>query len=561
MPPKIQKKTKTTKAAKAAQSMTKILSTLKKKRKQVAGRKSDLKSVTPEVKLQAAPVTYGRTTQSKPPIISTKGNVTTIMKSEFVQDITSSTGFAVSTFPINPSNSALLPWLSQMATGFTQFVFRQLVFRLVTTSTTGVKGNWILSAIWDALELVFVNKQQMLDYGNAKEASAWKDCKFVCDPQAMSYFNRYFNYVNAGVPAGADPKTYNVGQIAIGTSGQAASGDIIGELHVDYEVELMVPNIQGPLDNFDSGYFIAYGNTNNYGALVPHSNNTGVRMTNFPIAKTASSFGLSFSRYGSGQEYLICTQLLMTSYVSGSYSIGSTVTVSGATIVNCESPAGYSISSDWLDISAGAALGALSYMYIVPTQADVGFINIFSSITGTISKMILWVTPITPDNLSFHNINFGRKYAFDSEGTLLYNVPHKKAAPVRKHDLKQLKFPEPPNDDVAEAVHVRQVEIDDGKFPDDLKDVKGSIPGSDIKLGFLPSDNPSEFKLNRNRDGSRRTYNVVTLDDGTKAMVSDPRGKYYAAEGPSRHPSDDDADDWRPPPSLPPKPSDKTKQL
>jgi len=319
-----------------------------------------------------------------------------------------------------------------MAAGFTQFVFKRLVFRLVTTTTTGTIGNWMLTVLWDSLDSVFTSKQELLDYGGAKEANVWKDVIFYCDKKAMHYFNKFFNYVNGGVPENADPKTYNVGQLVVATSGNSTDTAIVGELHVDYEVDMMTPNIQGTLSTFDAGYWSFASNQGSTAFLVPHSNNNGVTLQGI----SNSSFALSFLHYGNGQEYMVLWQYLMTTYTAGHIAFGG-CTVTGGHLVNTDGATSSTTSSDWNNGSAGQK-GVMSFCYLVPTSSTVTFSSITNDCTGTIGTQVLLVSPVTPNNLSFYPMSYGRNYAI-REGKVLYNLPHRRHASARViNDLKHV---------------------------------------------------------------------------------------------------------------------------
>lgn len=173
---------------------------------------------------------------------------TTLVHSEFIKDIRGSTTFAIDTFDINASNSALFPWLSQIARNFEQIVWQGLVFQFKTTCATAVSstntamGTVVMATQYDSLSEKFVNKQQMENYEFAQSAIPSQSLMHAieCDPKLTANNGLFYVDTPTNNNSNADPRLYNIGKFNIATVGMQAAATI-GELWVSYKVCLMKP--------------------------------------------------------------------------------------------------------------------------------------------------------------------------------------------------------------------------------------------------------------------------------------------------------------------------------
>lgn len=173
---------------------------------------------------------------------------TTIIHSEFIKDIRGSVLFSLDTFDINASNSALFPWLSQIARNFEQIVWQGLVFQFKTTCGTAVSstntamGTVVMATQYDSLSERFINKQQMENYEFAQSAVPSQSLMHAieCDPKLTANNGLFYVDVASNSNSNADPRLYNIGKFNIATVGMQAAATI-GELWVSYKVCLMKP--------------------------------------------------------------------------------------------------------------------------------------------------------------------------------------------------------------------------------------------------------------------------------------------------------------------------------
>jgi len=162
---------------------------------------------------------------------------------EYVQDVAgaSSGAYGVTQLNINPGLPTLFPWLSQLAGLFESYQFRSLKFQYKTqTNLTNGQGKALLSADWDVLDPAPTSKQAQLQERSMAEGAVWENFELNCDRQDLDKFGVQ-RFVRQGSVTNSDLKTYDVGMLNLGTSGLSTSS-AVGELYVEYDVELMTPN-------------------------------------------------------------------------------------------------------------------------------------------------------------------------------------------------------------------------------------------------------------------------------------------------------------------------------
>jgi len=173
---------------------------------------------------------------------------TRIVRKEYVKDILSSVDFSVWSHDINPTHADLFPWLSQIAGSYNKYKFIQLAFHYKPTS-----GNAI-SSTNNALGLVgmVVNPDPAKpEYGSKQQAETAAMCRTCkpsdpfffgveCDPN-KTFVKRFFT--NTGDVGSEDPKLYFPGKLNVFTDGMQVDNIKVGELWVEYAIELTEPQL------------------------------------------------------------------------------------------------------------------------------------------------------------------------------------------------------------------------------------------------------------------------------------------------------------------------------
>lgn len=220
----------------------------------------------------------------------------TIAYREYIRDIFSSgSDFTILGLSINPGLT-VCPFLSQLAGNYKEYRFKKLLFFYVPTvanvTATGQLGTTMMAFSYNAGDPLFTNKTAMMGYsGSINDIISNHIAMGVeCD---TAKGNHGFRYVRTGaVPVGQDIKTYDIGMLQIATSGVNSTsfpaGTQIGELHVEYEIELLKPNISASAGNsIDVDQFLGF---------------TGITVLNFfgtsPSRGTSNSIGGTITKTG-----------------------------------------------------------------------------------------------------------------------------------------------------------------------------------------------------------------------------------------------------------------------
>jgi hypothetical protein len=163
-----------------------------------------------------------------------------IRHKEYISEINNSINFSTVSFPINPGMALTFPWLAPIAPQFESYLFHSLKFSYQTECTTSSPGSLMLANDYDASDPAPASKIQMMSYRGAVRSSVWNECVNIADPKDLAKFGVQ-RYVRSGAPPpSSDIKTFDVGNLFVGTHGGLNAG-IIGELYVEYDIELFTP--------------------------------------------------------------------------------------------------------------------------------------------------------------------------------------------------------------------------------------------------------------------------------------------------------------------------------
>jgi hypothetical protein len=171
----------------------------------------------------------------------------TVSEDEFIADISGSVAFATTSFAINPGQAATFPWLSKQAAQWEKYHFNFLEFyykpEVSGYAANGSQGKIILSCDYDAADPPPANKQQAEDTDPHVDAMPYEDVMLRLNQREMFQRSDAL-YVRPGnLPGATDIKTYDVGNLAVSTIGNANT-TLIGELHVRYTVTFEVPVLE-----------------------------------------------------------------------------------------------------------------------------------------------------------------------------------------------------------------------------------------------------------------------------------------------------------------------------
>lgn len=196
--------------------------------------------------LERAPLSQQRRVKSTAPNMTTspgeRGSVR-VRHREYIQDVNGSVAFAVTSLPLNPGMSTCFPWLSEMAQLFESYRFRGLRFVYETQKSASTNGTVLMSVDFDAADSAPTTKQQIMSYEGAVRSGVWQECRYDAKPSSLHKFGPQKFVRGAALAANQDIKTYDAGNLYIATQG-CADATAIGELYVEYDVDLVTPQIQ-----------------------------------------------------------------------------------------------------------------------------------------------------------------------------------------------------------------------------------------------------------------------------------------------------------------------------
>lgn len=143
----------------------------------------------------------------------------------------------------------MFPWLYQVATAYEQYRFKKLRFLFVSTSASAVYsgssstalGAVVLATQYDVYDRPFTTKQQMESSFGATSSTPFRNFQHQLDVSGrdVPYKYYYINQYNQAV--GGDLRLYNFATTTIATQGMQAVSSDLGELWIEYEVELIKP--------------------------------------------------------------------------------------------------------------------------------------------------------------------------------------------------------------------------------------------------------------------------------------------------------------------------------
>lgn len=177
------------------------------------------------------------------PKFSTTAATNVISHREYLGDITGTSGFNLSSYPLNPGISRTFPWLSTLAQNFQEYKFHGLIFEfrpLITDFVTGgAPGVVVMATNYNSDASAYTTKQEM---ENSEYAVSVKPTREMIHGVECATNQTVLNqlYVRTGAPAsGQDLRLYDIGLFQFAT--QANPIQNLGELWVSYSVEFFKP--------------------------------------------------------------------------------------------------------------------------------------------------------------------------------------------------------------------------------------------------------------------------------------------------------------------------------
>jgi hypothetical protein len=178
-----------------------------------------------------------------------------IRKSEKIMEIIAGgEDFAVDSHVFQPGLASSFPWLAPIASKFEKYEVRSAKYRYYPSVTgynaLGSKGRLVLSYNYDALAA----DPSVIDEAENTQPRAIlmgaEPGEVHLDPALATQGGRYVR--TGAIRVGADPKNYYAGTLFICTKGFESTGKI-GDLFIEYELDLINPVSEGQADGPSSG--------------------------------------------------------------------------------------------------------------------------------------------------------------------------------------------------------------------------------------------------------------------------------------------------------------------
>lgn len=172
----------------------------------------------------------------------------TISNCEFITDLTNLGGtvFTTKTFYLNPADVGTFPWLARVASLYSKYRFRQLIFEFRSNTSdyasAGPLGSVVFAPQYNIDASAFVTKQQMEAATHAVSAKPSNSvmCGIECSPEDDSIKWHWVRKANA-----TPTNLTDHGKFTYATSGLPTSqGAALGELWVHYTIELIEPILE-----------------------------------------------------------------------------------------------------------------------------------------------------------------------------------------------------------------------------------------------------------------------------------------------------------------------------
>lgn len=210
------------------------------------------------------------------PIFRDTNDTVIIEHKEFLMDLKSSIGFQAIDLLVNPGDKITFPWLSQVASAYSQYEFMGLVFSFRTTSGNAVASNnttlgtVVMMSNPDASAGVPSSKREMESYQFCTSGPPSESLlhPVECNPSLDAMNLRWVEPLTYNRSTGVAMNLYDLGRFTIATEGQQVDDATLGELWVTYKVKLVKPR------GTPAGYPLTYSHWNNVG-LVTAINGAG----------------------------------------------------------------------------------------------------------------------------------------------------------------------------------------------------------------------------------------------------------------------------------------------
>jgi len=192
--------------------------------------------------MTSAAAAYATGQHSQAPMIIASRDQSRIVHRELIASVVGSANFAVPfTFALQPGLAATFPWLATQAQSWESYRFNKLRFCAYTRTGSNVPGSLMLVPDYDATDVAPSTEQIASSYEDVEEDVPWKDICCQLRPASLHSLGPRKFIRTGALPANADVKTYDAGNMFICTTDGTAVN--WSKLWVEYDVTLFTPQL------------------------------------------------------------------------------------------------------------------------------------------------------------------------------------------------------------------------------------------------------------------------------------------------------------------------------
>lgn len=214
----------------------------------MARKKGKTSAPTPKARNQApegmrnvtAPVARTQVVTMTEPKWRQTARGTSVKHRELLASVIADTGFVLANgmipglLSVNPIQPATFPWLHPTAIGFDKFKIRKLKLHYVPICSSAMAGR--VGIFWDpnSQNVGPLDRVEMASYKHCLETATWTAGTLTvpCDN-----VERFVDSNNT-----ADPKFVDFGRVGFAVYSNSNSVDTLGDIYIEYEIELMDPH-------------------------------------------------------------------------------------------------------------------------------------------------------------------------------------------------------------------------------------------------------------------------------------------------------------------------------
>lgn len=194
----------------------------------------------------SAPVATTKVVRAKTPSMrnTTDGNMI-ISHTEYCSDLYGTLSSPASAaVTLNPQDASTFPWLSAIASRFEMYRFKKLKFHYNPSCPTSTEGYMILAFDFDAQDEIPTAKTELLTWKYAMKIAPWAPLTLDVSKDARLSTARYCQPSPRNI-SGVDNRLDALGN-AIFNAGFNSISASLGEIMIEYTVELMIPSYRAP---------------------------------------------------------------------------------------------------------------------------------------------------------------------------------------------------------------------------------------------------------------------------------------------------------------------------